>query len=131
MAARTIEETARELAAAHRAEDPDTLAVYLVPDPKGQEVRLIEVSASVDPVGDVLPFRLEPAPDKGIDYPVVILLLSPTDWEQLQRSELELPEGWRIDRSPLDVGSVDPGVSRDEMVEAVRESRRHEPSQEG
>lgn len=91
---RTVFEVAKELAKAHREEDPATTAIYLSEAPG--EVRLIEVSGSVGSAGpkEVLPFRFAERPDQGIDYPSVVILLSPQEWEAVHRGELSLPQGW-------------------------------------
>jgi hypothetical protein len=49
-----LTDIAHDLASAHREADPDTLAVYLAPDPSEQEIRLVEVSGSVGTTGEVL-----------------------------------------------------------------------------
>ena len=54
-----IGEVAKELAEAHRKEDPATSDVFLAPHPA--EVRLVEVSGSLAPSGEVLPFRFGPS----------------------------------------------------------------------
>ncbi|WP_437735824.1 hypothetical protein [Sorangium sp. So ce1335] len=90
-------EVAKELAQAHREEDPATTAIYLSEAPG--EIRLIEVSGSVGSAGpkEVLPFRFAERPDQGIDYPSVVILLSPQEWEAVHRGELSLPRGWDKD----------------------------------
>jgi hypothetical protein len=87
-----ILEVAQDLARAHRAEDPETRAVFLADD--ATEVRLVEVSGSVGSSGEVLPFRFAPRPDLDVPYASVVLLLSEDDWRRVERGELELPPGW-------------------------------------
>lgn len=89
---KSIYETARELALAHRREDPETREVYLADAP--DEVRLVEVSGSVGYTGEVLPFRFAAKPDLGIPYPSVVVLLSPEEWTELRGGKLALPQGW-------------------------------------
>jgi len=89
---KTIPEVARELADAHRAEDPDTRSVFLARSER--EVRLVEVSGSVDSSGEVLPFRFASRPDLGVPYPSVVLLLGEDDWRRVEAGELALPDGW-------------------------------------
>ncbi len=91
-AMKPILEVARELAAAHRKEDPETKSVFFAEDPA--EVRLVEVSGSVGTSGDVLPFRFTARPDQGIPYASVVVLLSEEEWARVQRGELQLPPGW-------------------------------------
>jgi hypothetical protein len=92
---RSVIDVAEHLAKAHRAEDPDTKEVYLAKGSESSaEVRLVEVSGSLGSRGEVLPFRFAPRNDLDVPYPSVIVLLSPEDWERLNRGELSLPEGW-------------------------------------
>ena len=93
MAKKSIPDVARELAEAHRKEDPTT-TVFLAEDPGEDEVRLVEVSDSVETSGEVLPFRFAARPDQGIPYASVVILLSESEWARVQRGELRLPEGW-------------------------------------
>ena len=83
---------ARELADAHRVEDPKTRSVFLAESES--EVRLVEVSGSVGDSGEVLPFRFAPRPDLGVPYASVVLLLSEEDWRRVERGEIDLPQGW-------------------------------------
>ena len=91
---RSLLEVAQELAEAHREEDPATTEVYLAESP--YEIRLVEVSGSVSSIGtkEVLPFWFTERPDQGIDYPSVVILLSPEEWESVERGEISLPQGW-------------------------------------
>lgn len=106
-AMRSLETVAREVAAAHCEQDPDTTAVYLVPDPAGAEIRLVEVSRALGTVGEILPYRFKPTPERGVPYATVIILLSPADWEQLQQGQLELPQGWG---RPVPLDQLDPAA---------------------
>ncbi len=92
---KTIEEVARELARAHRAEDAETQHVFL--SPHDEEVRLVEVTRSLAPSGEVLPFRFAEDDDDGIPYQSVIVLLSEEDWARVDKKELPLPPGWERD----------------------------------
>ncbi|MBI2389526.1 MAG: hypothetical protein HYV09_08010 [Deltaproteobacteria bacterium] len=87
-----IFEVAKELAQAHRAEDPETKSVFLAES--DTEVRLVEVSGSVGTSGEVLPFRFAARPDLGVPYASVVVLLSEDDWRRIERGELALPAGW-------------------------------------
>ncbi len=87
-------ETARDLAEAHRRVDPATTMILLLADPTGEEIRLVEVSMSAPRSGDVFPFRYEARPDLNIDFPSVVVLLSPDEWQDVEAGRLELPSGW-------------------------------------
>ncbi len=89
---KSVEDVARELAAAHRSEDPERVEIYLAE--AADEVRLLEVSKSVGDSGEVLPFRFAPQPKQGIPYPSTVILLSVEEWRRVQAGELVLPEGW-------------------------------------
>ena len=92
MSERPIDEVAKLLAQAHREEDPETREVFLAPHPA--EVRLVEVSGSLAPSGEVLPFRFAPSPEHGVPYASVVVLLSVDDWGRMQRGDLKLPLDW-------------------------------------
>lgn len=91
---KSVEEVARDLAAAHKRADPDIQQIFMVPDPAGAEVRLVEVSGSVGNTGSVMPFRFSARPDLDVPFPSVVILLSPEEKDQLDRQELHLPEAW-------------------------------------
>jgi hypothetical protein len=89
---RSVIDVAQQLADAHRHEDPETKEIYLAE--AENEIRLIEVSASLQPTGKVLPFRFTARPDQGIDFPSVIVLLSPAEGDLLRKGKITLPPGW-------------------------------------
>jgi hypothetical protein len=92
---RLVADVAADLAKAHKAEDPETQAIYLAKSSESaSEVRLVEVSGSLGGSGEVLPFRFAPRDDLGVPYASVVVLLSPEDWERLNKGELSLPAGW-------------------------------------
>ncbi len=91
--------TARRLAASHRAADPDTRFIFLNPDIAEREIRLLEVSASAATTRELYPFAFEERRDLGIDFPLVVLLLSPAEWGEVTDGQLALPQGW--DRARL------------------------------
>lgn len=89
-----IIESAKFLAEMHRAADPQTKAIYLARDPRDSEIRLVEVSDSVDSTGEVLPFRFRAHPEKGVYFESVIVLLNIKEWKFIEIGKLHLPEGW-------------------------------------
>ena len=91
-----IEDVARELAAAHRAADPDTKTIKLVAAPQGDEIRLLEISDAAPTTDEVLPFRFGADRANGIGYPSVVVLLSPADWSAVRSGRLPLPAGWDL-----------------------------------
>jgi hypothetical protein len=90
----TIRQAAKKMADAHRQADPDITQVYLVDDPNGSEVRLVEVSGSVGNTGSILPFRFAARPDRNMPYASVVILVSPEEKQLLDDKELDLPESW-------------------------------------
>jgi hypothetical protein len=97
---KTVSQVAEELAKAHVEDDPKTTDVYYV-EGVNDEVRLVEVSGSLGNTGpgEVLPFRFQPQPDKGVPYASIVVLLSPSEWASVEKDELKLPPGW--DRAKL------------------------------
>ncbi|MGC4067960.1 MAG: hypothetical protein QM784_25585 [Polyangiaceae bacterium] len=91
---KSVEEVARDLAAAHRVADPDIKQIFMVRDPAGREVRLLEVSGSVGNSGTVMPFRFSARPDLDVPFPSVVILMSPEEKAQLDQQQLHLPETW-------------------------------------
>lgn len=91
---KSVNEVAKSLAMAHKQADPDIQEIYVIEDPAGEEVRLVEVSSSVGYTGSVMPFRFDARPDLDVPYPSVVVLLSPEEKVLLDRKELELPAAW-------------------------------------
>ena len=92
----TIDQVATELARAHREADNATTLIKLFASDRQDEIHLLEVSTSAPTSGEVLPFKFAPDPANGVDYPSIVILLSPTEWQQVERGELELPQGWSL-----------------------------------
>lgn len=92
---KTVPEVAEELAKAHVEDDPKTTDVYFV-EGVNDEVRLVEVTGSLGSgrPAEVLPFRFQAQPEQGVPYPSVVVLLSPSDWEAVEKDEVKLPPGW-------------------------------------
>lgn len=90
--------TAKRLADAHRASDPQTLAVFLDPDPGQKQIRLLEITASAPTLNQPLATELAPRPDLGVPFASAVVLLSPEEWIDVQAGRLELPDGWSVTR---------------------------------
>lgn len=91
---KTVLEVAQDLAKSHLNEDPQTQAIYLATAPDDDEVRLVEVSGSVETAGEVLPFRFTARPDLDVPYPSIVVLLSVDEWRDVGTGKLKLPAGW-------------------------------------
>ncbi len=89
---KSLDDAARELVAFHLEADPEVTEVFLAPDPEGAEIRLVEVTESMNTAGEILP--LGHAPDEETPFRVVLVLLSPEDWQGCLDGRIELPEGW-------------------------------------
>lgn len=91
---RSVLDVAKKLAESHKKEDPETTDIFVAE--ATDEVRLVEVSGSLGSTGSraVLPFRFNARPDRDVDYPSVVVLLSPNEWKAVQAGELSLPSGW-------------------------------------
>jgi hypothetical protein len=90
----SVSEVAKKLARAHKEADPEIDQIYLVEDPSGSEVRLVEVSKSVGNTGTVMPFRFAARKDLDVPYPSVVVLLSPEELQLVHDRELALPDTW-------------------------------------
>lgn len=91
-----LRKTAKSLARSHRKLEPNLRRVVFFPDPKEQEVRLLEVVVGTPEDGAVYPFRFAPDEEHGVPFPMVLIDLSPREFTQLKRKELNLPAGWDL-----------------------------------
>lgn len=87
----TVKDVALLLAGDHMSNDPGTRKVFWAPHDR--EVRLVEVSTSVEDRGEVLPFRFTADPP-DVPYQSVVILLSPGDWERVRSKQLDVPAGF-------------------------------------
>ena len=92
----TIDQVANDLAQAHRAADPKTTIIKHFEMNRQDEIYLLEVSASAPTSGEVLPFRFAPDPANGVPYPSVVILLSPDEWQMVEKGQLSLPHDWDL-----------------------------------
>lgn len=92
MAKKSVEDAAKELVEKHREVDPEITHAFL--SPKGNEIRIVEITNSVGTTNEIIPFRFKSRPDLGVPYPSVIILLSPDELGLLKRNKLKLPKGW-------------------------------------
>jgi hypothetical protein len=94
---RSLKAVATDLAAAHRKADSATSTIKFFPGATQNEVRLLEVSSTAPTTGEVLPFGFGADAAKGIDYPSIVILVSPSEWQDIQNGKLRLPSGWDLD----------------------------------
>jgi hypothetical protein len=101
---------ARWYAIEHLKTDPGIKSVHFLPkNAKDREIRFIEVN---DLMGDRQDQLLEPI-DFGIDmgqatwHRLLVLDVTPTQWEKICRKEVKLPNDWDIEgRKDWDQSSI-------------------------
>ena len=101
----TIGAVAKMLAGEHISNDAGTLRVYWAPHPS--EIRLVEITTSVEDRDELLPFRFAADPPE-VPYESVVVLLSPGDWNRVRARQLDVPDGF--DRLEL-IAEVDGGLA--------------------
>lgn len=87
----STEVVAKLLAGEHMSQDKGIREVYWAP--AANEVKLVEISTSVDDAGELLPFRFSPDPP-DVPYHSVVILVSPGDWERVTLGDLSLPDAF-------------------------------------
>ena len=93
---RSLKAVAADLAAAHRKADTATTTIKFFPGATQHEVWLLEVSSTAPTTGEVLPFGFGADAARGVDYPSIVILVSPTEWQDIQNGKLRLPNGWDL-----------------------------------
>ena len=93
---RDLRDVAFDLAKSHREADRDTTTIKFFPSARSNEVCLLEVSSSAPSTDEIMPFRFAADGANSVDYPSVVILLSPQEWEKVQSGNLSLPEGWDL-----------------------------------
>src|SRR4051794_6525256 len=93
-------ELARRYASRHLKTDPGTRTVYYLPTGAPErEIRLLEINDLI--VGQDQ-YPLEPI-DFGVEnggppkQTLMVLDVTPAQWERISRRELALPEGWSLE----------------------------------
>lgn len=93
---RTLRAVAVDRADAHRQADPRTRLIKFFPHASKKEVRLLEVSSAAPTTGEILPFRFGANDAVGVEYPSVVILVSPAEWEAICKGDLQLPDDWDL-----------------------------------
>lgn len=60
-----------------------------------ETIKLLEVNENTVPSG-VMPIQFGPSPASGLNYPSVIVEVTPDEFDRIQTHQLELPQGWRV-----------------------------------
>jgi hypothetical protein len=95
------DEEARKLAEIHYQIEPEMQQIFRLTSGLGREtlpeepIKLLEVSDSTIPTG-IMPLWFGPLPERGIHFRVVIIEITPEEFNKLQKQELQLPNGWAI-----------------------------------
>ena len=91
--------TARWYARQHRNTDPGIRSVYYLPtNAPDREIRFVEINELIAERNDD---TLEPV-DFGVDtgmeseHKLLVLDVTPTQWDRIQQSSLALPPGWSL-----------------------------------
>jgi hypothetical protein len=96
---RTKDQTAKLLADAHFRLDEGITRIFRIMEAdegdRLKPVKLLEINPMTAEVG-ISPVGLSADPGRGIAYPSVIVEISPDEFEQLRRGELNLPHDWRL-----------------------------------
>lgn len=93
------QQSAQKIARLHRDSEPGIIHVYRLisaneNDPR-EPLKLLEVNRDTIPAG-VSPLLFPPHPSSGLQYPLVIIDVTPDEFEQIKRHDLSLPEDWEV-----------------------------------
>ncbi len=95
------DEVARKLAAGHYQTDPTIVKIVRystgnedenLPD---EPIKLLEVNEATIPSG-IVPLQFDAHPSSGIDYPSVIVEVTPAEFQDIEQGQLPLPLGWQM-----------------------------------
>jgi len=110
----TKDEEAVALAQKHYLVEPGMTQIFRITGEAVAEVmpaepiKLLEVNEYTVPSG-ILPIHFGPSPASGLNYPTIILEVTPDEYQKIQSEELRLPHGWKIGdpipRLPAENGS--------------------------
>jgi hypothetical protein len=91
-------EAARILAHAHYRVEDGLVGVYRLigkTETDAEPIKLLEVNRSTVPTG-IMPLRFDPAPERGIPCPSIIVEVTPDEFQMIRSSTLKLPDDWQI-----------------------------------
>jgi hypothetical protein len=60
-----------------------------------EPIKLLEVNENTVPAG-IMPIQFGPSPASGLNYPTIIVEVTPDEFQKIQNQHLELPHGWKI-----------------------------------
>lgn len=101
MQTKTKDEVARDLARKHYEIEAGVTQIVRITgsaeveaDPV-EPIKLLEVNENTVAAG-VMPLHFGPVPASGIDYPSVIIEVTPEEFHKIENKELQLPAGWKL-----------------------------------
>jgi hypothetical protein len=95
------DQVAKKLADKHFDLEPGITRIFklraepALEEMSGTPIKLLEVNVDTPPSG-IMPLYFGPVPSSGINYPSVIVEVTPDEFEKIQLHELKLPNGWMI-----------------------------------
>ncbi len=92
--------TARWYAQQHRKTDPGILSVYYLPtDAPDREIRFVEINELIAERNDDTLKPVDFGVDTGMDseHKLLVLDVTPSQWDRINRSLLALPAGWSLE----------------------------------
>src|SRR5437870_1111866 len=98
---KTKDEIAKTLADIHYTVEDGMTHIYRLTSPNGNDttpqepIKLLEFTTDTIAAG-IMPLNFGKYPEKGIDYPTVIIEITPEEFEQIRANELKLPHGWAL-----------------------------------
>lgn len=95
---------AQSLARFHYSTQPEITEIFRLNAPHSEEwlaepIKLLEVNPDTVPTG-IMPLTFPPIPASGC-YPSVVVEVTPDEFAKVRSGELPLPNGWKIDVTPL------------------------------
>ena len=60
-----------------------------------EPIKLLEVNEATITAG-IMPLSFRSLPERGIDYPSVIVEVTPEEFDKIQAHDLKLPDGWTV-----------------------------------
>ena len=91
---------ARWYAEEHLKTDPAIVGVYYLPTDAGErEIRFVEVNELIGSRSDEMLEPIDFGIDTGTDnaHKLLVLDVTPEQWNRIQRQELSLPAGWLLE----------------------------------
>lgn len=108
----TKEEVARRLTDYRYSVEPGMTEIYRIrhkemnrEDSPLEPIKLLEINSDGIPAG-ILPLGFDPDPDDGIDYPYVIVEVTPDEFGLIRSKQLNLPENWVLCEPILRSGCI-------------------------